>query len=448
MVPFPPKLLPIPPTYVDPSAGSYSQARLQHYVEYRHTTLEEATVYPMHVDAELGMPIDPCLLGVFDEDKAVARPKPQKLDEKDEFLLHLPSSSNPAAAKSEAGTPAANASGSNTPGAQPQNGPPATQSTRHPASGRATSTSLKQKFDHSKEGQLQAIEESFRFFARYDESPNGEEDLLRGLKHPSNSRLRAVEAIPLLPDEDIWPNMYTVFSLDTCPDPVYVSQRSSDLDAAETKRLGDEARQTLIFRPRVRRNNFDEDERWIECFLPEDEDTARRVRRRLENTTQAGGDDEEVEFRFERSREYDAPIRPESSNRQDLHMITMKSAADGQPVAAYVPIKNRLMAKRRQLPFAIRQQEELDDPLRVTSVALQLRELSEDEVQERSEAMNTLHERIREEIVHGNTARTSDDTDENVDIGDDLFASDNEGPAANHEHDRSRHRSPSYSPTS
>ncbi|KAJ1963186.1 hypothetical protein GGI12_002201 [Dipsacomyces acuminosporus] len=444
VVPFPPKLLPIPPTYVDPNAGSYSQARLQHYVEYKHTTLEEATPYPMHVDADLGMPIDPCTLGAFDEDKGAARPKPHKLDEKDEFLLSLPSSTNPAAAKSEVATPA-NGSGANTPSLQPsttgafapQQGP-----RQHPSVGRASS-SRKRKFDHSKEGQLQAIEESFEFFAKYDERQDGSEELLRDLRHPTNSKLKAVEAIPLLPDEKTWPNMYTVFSLDACPEPEYVAQKNGTTGAAEVEELGDEARESLVLRPRVRKNNLGEDEQWIECFLPEDEDTAKRIRTRLRNTAQPVNDDDEgVEYRFEKSREYDMPIRPDP-HRQDLYMITLNAGADTQLVATYVPVKARVMLKRRRIPLAVRQQEEIDDPLRVTSLALQLREFSEDEIQERSEASNLLHEVIKEEIVRGSTAR-NDETDENIDIGDDLFASD----ADDRSRRRNRRRSPSLSPLS
>ncbi|KAJ2814282.1 hypothetical protein FBU31_007348, partial [Coemansia sp. 'formosensis'] len=199
-VPFPPKLLPIPPTYVDPNAGSYSQARLHHYVEYRHTTLEEATPYQMFVDADYGMPIDPCLLGAFDEERGAVGPMPQVLDEKDNFLLNLPTANT-----ASNGVSGVNGSGPQTPASST---PPITSGVpetiaatglgQHPGVRKAgmqrISSSLKRKFDHSLQGQLRAIDESFEYYAKYSDRADGEQDLLRDLRHPTNSNLQAVEA--------------------------------------------------------------------------------------------------------------------------------------------------------------------------------------------------------------------------------------------------------------
>ncbi|KAJ1936646.1 hypothetical protein FBU59_004987, partial [Linderina macrospora] len=393
VVPFPPKLLPIPPTYVDPNSGSYSQARLAHYVKYRHTTLEEATSYPMHIDADLGMPIDPCMLGTFDEDYKPGAQRPQKLDAEDEFLLHLPTSTE---------TPAAvpNAASTNAP-----NGPPAKPAVR---------VQEKRKFDHSREGQLQAIEDTFACYAKYADLEDGQEKLLRDIKHPTNPKLTAVEAIPVFPDEHTWANTYTAFTLDTCPEPQHASKkRRPSLDAVERQRLGDEARKSIVFRPRERVNNFGEKEQWVESFLPEDSEMAVKIHERLIAGRQADEQDAGVEYRFEKARDYDLPIRPES-HRQDMYMITID---DGK--AVYVPIKSRAMLKRRQIPLTIQLEEERDDPAYVTHMELQLREMEEEELHGQQEAMNKLRKRIREEVVR-NQGR-SEDTDENVDIGDDLF---------------------------
>ncbi|PIA13938.1 hypothetical protein COEREDRAFT_10876 [Coemansia reversa NRRL 1564] len=429
-VPFPPKLLPIPPTYVDPDAGSYSQARLQHYVEYRHTTLEEATPYPMFVDADCGMPIDPCFLGTFDEDAGTARPKVHQLDKEDEFLLNLPSA---VGGDTSGFTPEVN--GSNTPGAHTPGGASTPRTTAPPR----TSSSVKRVFDHSLRGQLQAIEESFQFFAQYDERPEGERDLLRDLRHPTNSTLHAVEAVPLLPDEQLWPNMYTVFSVDVCPEPEYITEKMATLDIEERRNLGDKARESLIFRPRVRRNNIGEDEQWIECFLPENEDTAARFHRRLEESAPANEDDQTIEYRFEKSREYDVPVRP-ATHRQDLYMISTAAGNTGEAEAKYVPVKSRVLLKRRNPPTAAHYREMLDDPLHITSLDLQLRDFSEDEIQERAAAMGKLHNVVKEEVLHTSTARIEED-EESVDVGGDLFHSDDDALAPN------RHRAPSYSPS-
>ncbi|KAJ2780479.1 hypothetical protein H4R18_003423 [Coemansia javaensis] len=467
-VPFPPKLLPVPPTYVDPSVGSYSQARLQHYVEYRHTTLEEATPYPMFVDADYGMPIDPCLLGAFDEEGEVPQQGAQELDKEDEFLLSLPA---PAAAAAAAAEPSANGDGA--PGAAPAAQPARPAAAAAAAAAAATATaapavaagvhraggSAKRAFDHSLEGQLRAIDETFAYFAKYDAQADGPAALLRDLKHPTNNKLHAVEAVPLFPDAEIWANMYTVFSLDTCPEPEYAAadKTTTTMTPEERARLGDVARESLVFRPRVRQNNIGEDEQWIETFLPEDEGTAARLRARLAQGAPATAADADVEYRLEKSREYDMPVRP-ATHRQDLYMLTFDDGAEssssngaggGRPVARYMPIKSRVLLKRRNAQLAGRQRDLADDPLHITSLDLQLRELSEEELQERAAAMDTLHEVIKEEVVRATAAaaRGSDNDDEHVDVDDDLFGSDDDDDDDDASARRHRRPAPSYSPS-
>ncbi|KAJ1667943.1 hypothetical protein IW140_003476 [Coemansia sp. RSA 1813] len=452
-VPFPPKLLPIPPTYVDPNAGSYSQSRLHHYVQYRHTTLEEATPYPIIVDADYGMPIDPCLLGAFDEDRGASLLAGAEIDERDRFLLNLPSTSNGATA--EAGVAAA-AAESNV-----QSDGVATPVSQHSGHGvkqpgvSRTAGGAKRMFDHSIEGQLRTIEESFACFSKYDNNPDGgEQELLRSLRHPTDSKLRAVESYPLFPDEDLWSNIYTAFLMDTCADPEFLVEKREKINADEYKRAADLARDSLVFRPRVRQNHLGEDEQWIECFLPEDEATAHRARSRmLSNAPFNKASDQDVEYRFEKAREYDMPIRPDAATRQDLYMITIDTANDGssgsRPVAKYVPIKSKVLLKHRQPMLSrMHEQGELDDPLRITSLDLQLRDFSEEETQERAAARNKLHEIIKEEIVHtsGDSPRNGDGDDENIDVGGGLFDDDYEDSGANRNAKRHR-RTPSYSPS-
>ncbi|KAJ2715418.1 hypothetical protein H4R19_001216 [Coemansia spiralis] len=434
-VPFPPKLLPVPPTYVDASVGSYTQARLQHYVEYRHTTLEEATPYPLFVDADYGMPIDPCILGAFDDEDDAARHRVPALDKEDEFLLNLPTPAAPHAPNRES-----EASGAGTPAAVPASQPARMAAA---AAHRATGTA-KRVFDHSLEGQLRAIDESFAFFARYGTGADSEAALLRDLKHPTNSSLHAVEALPLFPDTEIWPNSYTVFSLDVCPEPEFVAKMKPEPAADEQRRLGDAARDSLVFRPRVRPNNLGENEQWIETFLPEDADTAARLAARLAAATPASESDVGVEYRLDSSREYDVPVRP-ATHRQDLYMLAVDAGRGegARAVAQYVPIRSRVLLKRRAAPLAGRQYEMADDPLRITNLDLQLRDFSEEELQERAAAADRLHEIIKEEVVRTSTARHDED-DEHVDVGDGLFDSDSDDGAT---HSRSRRPPPSYSPS-
>ncbi|KAJ2888327.1 hypothetical protein IWW38_004961, partial [Coemansia aciculifera] len=289
----------------------------------------------MLVDADYGMPIDPCLLGAFDEERGAASSEPQELDDKDRFMLELPS-----AGVGGSGTSGAQAS---TPASQQLNGEALEttaaslgqqSATKKPGLQRMASN-LKRTFDHSLEGQLQAINESFKFYAKH-----GEQDLLRDLKHPTNSSLRAVEAIPLFPDDDLWANTYSVYSFDAAPDPEYTLDKKYKLGADELQALENGARESMVFRPRTEKNAFGEDDKWIECFLPGSEDTARRVRRRLESGSSVVRDDEGVEYRFERSREYN--IIPANAQRQDLYMLSFKPATDSSaPTARYIPVKQR-----------------------------------------------------------------------------------------------------------
>ncbi|KAJ1722143.1 hypothetical protein LPJ53_003409 [Coemansia erecta] len=443
-VPFPPKLLPVPPTYVDPSAGSYSQARLQHYVEYRHTTLEEATPYPMYVDADYGMPIDPCLLGVFDDDKTPMQP--QQLDKEDEFLLNLPTSLENMATSDNAN--AGSASGTQTPtGSVPTK--PAPGLHRGVVGG-----AHKRIFDHTVEGQLRAIEDSFKYFSKHSESADGQQELLASLKHPTNSKLHAVEAIPLFPDENLWLNKYTMFLLDTRPEAEYVleKERNGELTAEESVEEGDLARDSLLLRPRTRMNQLGENENWIETFLPSNSDVARRVRRRLDEAGSFTDEDSGVKYLFEKSHEFDVPVHPATLS-QDMYMITCDTEA-GQTVARYVPIQNRMMLKRRRIPLAVREQEELEDPDRATGINFELRDFIKKEIKERSAALNRLHGIIEEEVIHASGAVHSEDSDENIDIddqdGDDgrmsLSDDDNNGGYSNST--RRHRRKPSYSSSS
>ncbi|KAJ2480096.1 hypothetical protein EV174_003821 [Coemansia sp. RSA 2320] len=432
-VPFPPKLLPIPPTYVDPNAGSYSQARLQHYVEYRHTTLEEATPYTLFVDADYGMPIDPCLLGAFDDG---ASHEPQQLDERDMFLFDLPTGGSLDAADAN-GDGVSTREAPNGAVQQLAGGAAAglgQQSAAKSLGLQRTTSSVKRTFDHSREGQLQAIEESFRFFAKYNDRTDGEKELLNDLKHPTNSKLRAVEASPIFPDEDLWANSYFVFSLDSAPEPDYAAESKAMLDTEERQALGDRARASLVFRPRERLNQIGENEQWIECFLPGSEETARRIRHRMEDAGSMEQEDEDVEYRFEKSLEYSVPART-AANRQRLYMITQETTADSStPIAKYVPIVSREILKRRMVPSSARRQNELEDPNYVSSLALQLRDFSEEELQERLVASSKLHEVVKEEIIRLGSARMDDDSKEDVDVDDELFSTGNK-----------HRRTPSYS---
>lgn len=436
-VPFPPKLLPIPPTYVNPNAGSYSQARLHHYVEYRHNTLEEATAYQAYVDADYGMSIDPCLLGVFDEDRRMAQQQnaPQDLDEKDKFLLNLPTIRKRTTDNANGVADNATGGGTST-GAQTPVGA---------AGGRGTAglhriaSATKHVFDHSRDGQLQAIEKSFAFFDKYESGSSNaapSSDLLKDLKHPTNSKVHAVEAVPLFPDEDLWANMYSVFSFDACPEPDYIADNTTE---EERKKLGSDARKFLVFRPRTRPNGLGEDEQWVECFLPDSDDAAQEINRRLESSQPwQPTEDEQKEYQLGKNREYDVPVRP-APNRQDMYMLTygkQDSNSNSAPVARYVPIKSRVMLKRRQKskPGQGRRRHSGDnprDPENVTSLRLQLRDFVEEEIQERAAANSKLQEMVKEEIIRA-------DPDKDIDGDVDIEYGGNEPP-------NKRRRTPSYS---
>ncbi|KAJ2171395.1 hypothetical protein GGH16_002878 [Coemansia sp. RSA 560] len=331
-VPFPQKLLPIPPTYVEPDVGSYSQARLQHYVQYRHTTLEEATPYPLMVDADYGMPIDPCLLGVFDD---TAHTEPQPLDPEDEFLLNLPTSSADRTAEPTTRAPAA---------ASRALGPARTNGTRRP-------------FDHSRAGQLQAIDDSFHFFSKFD----NDEEMLRSLRHPTNSKLRAVEAMPLLPNETLWPTNYVLFSLDADP-----AENCSDV-----------TRESLVFLSQQGSNELGETDTWCEAYLPESEDTARRMR---ENTADAS------EYRLRSARDYDAQSDPST---QSHYMITV-SEEDSGAVASYVRFQGKLLLKRSNVARTARNYSSSDAYRNLTNIDLQMREPTQAESLERTQKLDQL----------------------------------------------------------
>ncbi|KAJ2852457.1 hypothetical protein IWW36_000344 [Coemansia brasiliensis] len=363
-VPLPPKLLPIPPTYVDPSVGSYSQARLQHYVQYRHSTLEEATPYPLMVDADYGMPIDPCLLGAFDDDRAAIAP--QQLDPEDEFLLHLPTT-DARDSLAEQSTDA------NTPNARAKGG-----SARTPGLKR-TSSGAKRVFDHSLQGQLQTIDSSFKYFDKF----SSEQELLQSLKHPTNSQLQAVESIPLFPDEALWPSNYALFSLDVCPEPDFIRTKKSQMDADEYRQLGEKARESLLFLSQAGTNNLGEDETWCEVFLPESNETAVRASEQLKQGSVLDGS----EHRLKMTCEYDAQNDP---IKQKHLMITIGEGDDGSKVAKYAQFKGKILLKRSKVPRSSRNYNTVDEYKELTNIGLQLRELTEAEQLMRAQKLQEL----------------------------------------------------------
>ncbi|KAJ2396081.1 hypothetical protein GGI05_001291 [Coemansia sp. RSA 2603] len=309
----------------------------------------------------------------------------------------------------------------------------------------------KRTFDHTVEGQLRAIEDSFNYFNKYDASADGQQELLAGLKHPTNSDLHAVEAIPLFPDERLWPTKYTVFSLDTRPEAQYVLQKQSDgeLTAEEFVTEGNLARESLVFRLRWRENHLGEKDQWFETFLPDSSETARSIRHRLDGAEPFAKEDSEIKYSFEKSLEFDVPVGP-TSLRQDMYMITCDTEA-GQTVAKYVPVQTRFMLRRRRIPPAVRQQEELDDPSQASILYIQLRDFLKNEIKERSASMNRLHGIIKEEVIHASGEARDEDSNENIDIDDQdddkdrLYLSDDDNNEEVLSSSRRRRRTPTYS---
>ncbi|KAJ1679157.1 hypothetical protein EV182_002616, partial [Spiromyces aspiralis] len=211
-VPFPPKLLPVPPTYADFDAGNIKQARTRRYYEYRHTTLDEVIPLPYYADSELGIPIDPCMLGVFDE--VQEKPELHRLDPEDEFLLAKPGA--PAGAKKAPQAlsgKALRALAISTP-KMPK-----------PAASRPDTTKPSRAVpeDFPVETQIEAVTQTFEYFSKIEDGgEQAKDEFLAGLRHPMDSSLKAVDMYPLVPNFEQWQYTYSTLIYDELPIPQYV----------------------------------------------------------------------------------------------------------------------------------------------------------------------------------------------------------------------------------
>ncbi|KDQ51035.1 hypothetical protein JAAARDRAFT_706932 [Jaapia argillacea MUCL 33604] len=220
--PCPPKLLDIPTNPM-----RYTKPEFM-------TSIADSTPLPMVVDAELGMPLDlgkwECLWEEGADDSAL-NPDPNnlpKLHPKDHFLLGDPASTS---------TPYVNGGFSGSTPATPQALPAHVswlRKTEYLSREGVSKASLSQEpcvlkqmeniVDISRAAQIRDIEASFA-------SANDKLDL-KSLKHPTKSRVTAVDSYEILPDADIWANAYDLFRFAERPGERPVDVEDPRLDCA------------------------------------------------------------------------------------------------------------------------------------------------------------------------------------------------------------------------
>ncbi|ORY02415.1 hypothetical protein K493DRAFT_312073 [Basidiobolus meristosporus CBS 931.73] len=298
--PFVPKLLDVPKS-------------TERFVEYRHSSLVESTPYPLHTNADLGMPIDLFQLDAFSKRKEKPNPS-AKLDPKDRALLVKPPAEG-FGARSRQFVPWLR-----------RTEYISSEITRSSPKGKAVESSFGlsatkglEDIDYSLEGQIASVERTFK-------SAN-DPDLMSKLKHPKNPNIKPVEITPIFPDFQRLGSSYTQCSYDGFPDPT-VEDKSSSSNADLTKSTNS------ILKPM--QNPHDPSETFLAFFLPTESATEKLKKRKADEL------EEETSYDYEWVRDYTYESVPCTSFTQLMVYLGEDKTAH------YVPIRSRLVLKKKR----------------------------------------------------------------------------------------------------
>jgi RNA polymerase II-associated factor 1 len=255
-LPFPPKLINLPPT-------------VERFSAYRHTSLVQNTAYPMMTGWQLGMPVELLELGVFDTAAGIERTSnvPPPIDPKDQALFAKPIGVHAHLASSTAsvyGPVAVTRGRPNVPWLR-RNEYHSIEMGRNTAAKEAAgkldarinaqnNTETPERIDCSREAQIRLIEESFEKIESLD---------LSQLRHPKNPSLRAVESIPLLPDHADNDDLFTAYTHCIFERPPGVSAEE-ELDTSPES-IAMRKALVSILKPM---EDVETGEKFLACFLP------------------------------------------------------------------------------------------------------------------------------------------------------------------------------------
>ncbi|RKP09601.1 RNA polymerase II-associated [Thamnocephalis sphaerospora] len=151
--------------------------------------------------------------------------------------------------------------------------------------------------DCSREAQLRLIETSFEKMEQLD---------LSKLRHPKNPSLRAVESIPLLPDnadDDVNFTAYTHCVFERPPGAQPEAEVTLDPNSSMMRKA-----KTAILKPM---EDMESGEKFLACFLP--------TKRALDALESAEHEEEELDYILSRDYSYDA--MPTEGNRQMMMVL-------------------------------------------------------------------------------------------------------------------------------
>ncbi|KAJ1922158.1 hypothetical protein H4219_000020 [Mycoemilia scoparia] len=363
-VPFPPKLLPVPPTYVNASGGNIKQAKAQRHYQYKHTTLDEAIPLPYYVDSELGVPIEPCLLGAFDENQEELVPK--ELDPEDQFLLSLPELAK--SATNKAGQSTSNLS---TLGKSYHSATLASRQAHGLSQASSGKGAQNIPEDFTVDKQIRAIEQTFDFFAEPEgEDKDKQKTFLESLRHPTNPKLQATEMYQLLPNEEQWANTYSVLIYESLPHPKNIDNLQ-EMSCEERNIACNKSYDSAFVRMLPLSDQYGKRVNWIEHYLPVNSKETQNIAECFEEADR-GLQPVGKKLEFEKHYTYNFPV-DQKATKQDQCLFTFHESTtepgDGGVASNmeihYLPIIDRVLLKRQRRNEGNPLTERIDQPTKM-----------------------------------------------------------------------------------
>lgn len=322
------------------------------------------------LDIDLGMPLDmTALTGIFDrgdESSVYPQDPPPVLNPKDSILLREPGGSGP--------------------GARAQPSVSFLRRTEYISSEVVrkkldinSAKQLRQQQQKQREtvvdpeAQLRAVENTFEATS----TP------LEKIRHPTKKHLKAVETFAVLPDFKQLDLTYLA-----------VKMLGSAALSQEKKKISDDSLAVSIFRPTSL-----EDDEWMSFFVPTKEDSARSLKRKLDDPADTLEDNEDKVYRFTHHKDYEMELIQHPSQFAEIAINFDKKNS----TAVFVPVAGRTKLKHRRI---VESQRALVNEHNVAAIDLSLREVTAEESISRDDARSEF------DPISYTTVETREDSDE------------------------------------
>ncbi|KAL1917883.1 uncharacterized protein VTP21DRAFT_3717 [Calcarisporiella thermophila] len=184
-------------------------------------------------------------------------------------------------------------------------------------------------FDISREGQIKTIENTF--------NAANDANLLEKLKHPTNPKLKAIDAVPVLPDFSTFDSNFSLIVFDE--DPCQAQPNNSNVNGEGVSDTS-KARFSVMM-PSGEKDSLD---RLVYYYIP-DEESARKLKRKR-NSTQSEESNEQLQLQFHWARDYTLKL----SKFDNSHKVFVMRQGEG---LLYSQIYDRFQLRKKRATVSL-----------------------------------------------------------------------------------------------